>query len=109
MIQLPENFLNYITTSKTCDIKYFYRNKLIEKHFLSGVTTIPNLSMVGRLLVKAVLLQACAGPDGSRRSRLPDFLTKAHEGGRLSAVRTGRVYPPGKIPGTVSVRGGLCQ
>jgi hypothetical protein len=43
--------------------------------------------------VKAVPLQAWTGPQRSRKLRPPDFLTSAHEGGRLSALCTGRVYP----------------
>jgi len=37
---------------------------------------------------KAIPLQAWTGPEGSRRLRLPDFKTI----GRLSALRTGRLY-----------------
>ena len=39
-----------------------------------------------------------AGPEGSRKLRLPDFMTTARYGGRLSALRTGR--NPRNIPGT---------
>jgi len=44
------------------------------------------------LIVKAVPLQTWTGPEGSRNLRLPDFVTTAQDGGRLSALRTGRLY-----------------
>ena len=37
---------------------------------------------------KADPLQARRGPEGSRKLRLPDFVTMAQDGGRLSALRT---------------------
>ena len=40
---------------------------------------------------KAVPLQAWTGPEGSRKLRFPDFVTMAQDGGRLSALRTGRL------------------
>ena len=42
---------------------------------------------------KAVPLQARSGPEGSRKLRFPDFVTTAQDGGRLPALRTGRLYP----------------
>jgi len=35
-----------------------------------------------------------------RKLRFPEFVTTAQDGGRLSALHTGRPYPPGNAPGT---------
>ena len=40
---------------------------------------------------KPVALEAWTGPEGSRKSRFPDFVTTAQDGGSLSALRTGRL------------------
>jgi hypothetical protein len=42
---------------------------------------------------KSVPLQAWSGPEGSRKLRFPDYMTTAQDGGKLSALGTGRLYP----------------
>jgi len=54
---------------------------------------------------KSVPLQAWRDPEGSRKLRSPDFVTKAQDGGRLSALRTGRLYLQEILLVLISVRG----
>ena len=54
---------------------------------------------------KAVPLQAWTGLEVSRKLRLLDFVTTAQDDGRLSALRTGRIYAQDILLVLISVRG----
>ena len=40
------------------------------------------------------------GPDGSRKLRLPDFVTTAQDGGKVVSLTHRPPLPPGNTPGT---------
>jgi hypothetical protein len=48
----------------------------------------------------AVPLQTWTGPEGSRKLRFPDFVTKAQDGGKVVSFKNRPPLPPGKTPGT---------
>jgi hypothetical protein len=45
---------------------------------------------------KAVPLQAWSGPGGSRKLRFPDFMTMAHDGGKVVSLTHRPPLPPRK-------------
>ena len=49
---------------------------------------------------KAVPLQAWSGPEGSRKLRVPDFMTTAQEGGKVVSHTHRPPLLPGNAPGT---------
>jgi len=49
---------------------------------------------------KAVPLQAWSGPEGSRKLRLPDFMTTAQDGGKVVSLMHRSPLPPGNTSGT---------
>jgi len=53
---------------------------------------------------KAVPLQALRGPEGFGKLKLPDFVMTAQDGGRLSSLRTGRLYPKEILLVLISIR-----
>ena len=48
---------------------------------------------------KAVPLQAWSGPEGSKKLRLPDFMTTAQNGGKVASLTHRPPLPPGNTPG----------
>jgi len=53
----------------------------------------------------AVPLQVWSGPEVSRKLRLPNFVITTLDGGRLSSLRTGRLYTHEILLVLISVRG----
>jgi hypothetical protein len=49
---------------------------------------------------KAVPLQAWSGPEGSRKLRFPDYMTKAQDVGKVVSLTHRPPLPPGNAPGT---------
>jgi len=59
------------------------------------------LGFINYVKCKAVPVQVSRVPEGFRSLRLPEVFDSRHMNvARFSALRTGRLYPPGNIPGT---------
>jgi hypothetical protein len=52
------------------------------------------------IYIKAVPLQAWSDPKGSRKSRFPDFMTTAQDGGKVVSLTHRPSLHPGNTPGT---------
>jgi len=50
---------------------------------------------------KSVPLQAWSGPEGSRKLRIPDFMTTAQDGGKVVSLTHRPPLPPGNTPGRI--------
>ena len=69
-----------------------------------SVVSVMNNSMSGTLRIKgkakSVPLQACSGPEGSRKLRFPEFMTTAQGGGKVLSLTHRPHLPPENPPGT---------
>ena len=55
---------------------------------------------VGRVYGADGAVQACSGPEGSRKSRFPDFMTTAQDGDKVVSLKHRLPLLPGNVPGT---------
>jgi len=63
------------------------------------------LTNISHITGKSVTLQARNGPEFSRKFGFPDHMESHRMVVRLSALRTGRLYPQEILPVLISVRG----
>ena len=73
---------------------------VISSFVRTGYTTRRWGWLLGKGKGKAVPLQACSGPGGSRKLRFPDFMTTAQDGDKVVSFTHRPPLPPGNIPGT---------
>jgi hypothetical protein len=90
LLQLPEADGIFIFGRLAC------MSTLILQHLL----LIHNLKFYPVEVAAAVPLQACSGPEGSRKLRFPHYMTTAQIGGKVVSLTHRTPLPPGNAPGT---------
>ena len=80
-----KSYYIYLYTNKYC-----YLFQVLRQYMFLG----------GYIKGKSVPLQACSGPERSRKLRFPDFVTMAQDGGRVVSLTHRPLLPPGNAPGT---------
>jgi len=78
-----------------------FRN--IPKYHNSDESNI--LSTLLKVKCKAVPLQACSGPEGSRKLRFPDLMTTAQDGGKVVSLTHRPPLPQEMLLVLISIRG----
>jgi hypothetical protein len=81
----------------------FVQGVIVYTHILHNPNMPHDIWIVGNMCINnySFPLQAWTGPWGFQEVEAPEFLDNRHmKVVRLSALSTGRLYPPGRIPGT---------
>ena len=107
---LPLNILNLIFSGCKIFVIIYFPFRSVSffyfflRYFSLALRLLGGSNAFFEVKGKAVPLEAWTGPEGSRKLRL-HFVTTAQDGGRLSSLRTGRLYPQKILLVLISVRG----
>jgi len=80
-----------IRTDIVCSINFSPENRAVYEIMCKKMVQPDRPQMLIKDKGKVDPLQAWTGPEVSRNLRFPNFMTKAQDGGRLSALRTGHL------------------
>jgi hypothetical protein len=94
----------YEDKNEKCSVRIFlsHRHRIFStiSYYMRLAVHILRLYVVSLGKGKAVPLQACSGPEGSRKLRFPDYMTTAQDGGKVVSPTQRPPLSPGNAPGT---------
>ena len=105
-------YIAFLVSSETRILRHVFRTGLYRPNFMYmsalssyGRSVSLDWYILWNIKGKAVPLQACSGPECSRKLRFPDFMTTAQDGGKVVSLTHRPPLPPGNTPVLISVRG----